>query len=169
MKHSSSRATGVLLMLAAFSACAFAGDGAKGSKVGYEVYTGYFESNKSGLKDDPVSFLAFHDAKAFDQVFGTAAVMGKKQKFLPKDAFDSKLVVAVIHRGNAPWRYDVERVTSAEGTLTLQYRARKENGRGATFASPLIVAVDKRDYSSVVFIENGKKTGTTKIGSREDR
>ncbi len=140
---------------------------AQGSKVGHDVYPSYFESNKSGLKGD-VSFLTFSDAKSFDQVFGPAAVMRKKSKFLPKDAFGSKLVVAVIHRGNKVWHYDVEKVTADKGTLYVQYRAKPEGGGGATFASPLIVAVDKGNYSSVVFIENGKKVGTTKMGGRED-
>ena len=154
-----------VLALAATTKSAMADDKtqAKGTKVGYDVYNSYFESNKSGLKGD-VSFLAFSDTKAFDQVFGPAAVMRKKPKFLPKDAFQSKVVVAVIHRGNKVWHYDVEKVTAENGTLYLQYRAKAQGGGGATFASPLIVAADKGNYSSVVFIENGKQVGTAKVG-----
>ena len=74
-------------------------DEAKGDKVEFHVFDGYFESNKSGLKGD-ASFLALTDDAAFDKVFGKAVVMGKKQNFLPKDAFETKLVFATIKRGD---------------------------------------------------------------------
>jgi hypothetical protein len=138
-------------------------DEAKGDKVDYLVYDGYFESNKSGLKGD-TSFLAFADDAAFDKIFGKAVVMGKKQNFLPKDAFETKLVFATIKRGDKVWEYKVEKVTADKDTLYVQYTAKSKDGGGATFASPLIVSVDKGKYASVVFIEDGKKAGTATIG-----
>ncbi|MBY0523074.1 MAG: hypothetical protein K2R98_06730 [Gemmataceae bacterium] len=142
---------------------AFAADEAKGARVESQVYSGYFESNKSGLKGD-ASFLAFTDVKAFDAIFGKAVVMGDKQKFLAKDAFEKSLVVAVIKRGDKPWEYKVGQVTADGDTLHVQYDAKaKGAGSDAKFASPLIVSVDKGKYTSVVFIENGKKVGTAKI------
>jgi len=136
---------------------------AKGDKIEYQVHTGYFESNKSGLKGD-TSFLAFTDAASFDKVFGTAVVMGKKYNFLPKDAFDTKVVFATIKRGNKVWEYKVEKVTAEKDTVYIQFIASAKDGGTATFASPLIVSVDKGKYTSVVFIEDGKKVGTAQIG-----
>jgi hypothetical protein len=143
-----------------------AADEAKGNKVEYQTHSPYFESNKSGLKGD-ASFLAFTDQKKFDETFGKAVVMGGKTNFLPKDAFDSKLVVATIKRGNSPYEYKVEKVTADEGTLYVQYESTAKGGGGTTtFATPLIIAVDKDKgkYTKVVFIENGKKAGEVEIG-----
>ena len=134
----------------------------KAKKVAFEVYTGYFESNKSGLKG-PQSFLVFTDAGAFNKTFGKAVVMGEKRKFLPEDAFDSKLVVATIKRGGDIWAYKVENVTAAQGKLFVRYKAFSREGGRARYVSPLIVAVDKGKYSEVVFMENGKKVGTAGI------
>jgi hypothetical protein len=137
---------------------------ATGEKLAYEVHSGYFESNKSGLKGEN-SYLAFTDAKAFDMVFGIGVVMGQKPKLLPKDAFDSYQVFAVIKRGKSIWEYKVEKVTEDAGTVYVQYTATAKDGGGsATFASPLILSVHKGKYSSVVFIENGKKAAKVPLG-----
>jgi hypothetical protein len=136
---------------------------AKGDKIDYEVHNGYFESNKSGLTGD-ASFVAFTDAKAFDAVFGKAVVMGKKYNFLPKDAFDKKMAAAVIHRGDAPWEYKVEKVTADGDTVYVQYEATAGKASTAKFASSLVVSFDKGKYARVEFIENGKKAGTAEVG-----
>jgi hypothetical protein len=151
----------VALSLAGVAEFGAAADEAKGKEVKFDVYTSYFEKNNSGLKGE-ASYLALTDQQAFDKVFGAAAVM-KKQGFLPKDAFDKKMVVAAIKRGNAVWTYKVQKVTADDGTLYVQYEASSKDGGSARFASPLIVAVDRGKYTSVVYIENGKKVGTAKI------
>ncbi len=160
------------MKLALFAAAALAAllaltaaraDAADGKDVDYDIHTGYFESNKSGLTGD-ASYLAFASQKAFDAVFGVARV-GDKQRFLPKDAFDTKLVIAVIKRGKSVYDYKVEKVTNDDGVLTIQYTATPQPGGGtATFATPLIVSVDKDKYSSVAFVEDGKKVAMAKFG-----
>ena len=136
---------------------------AKGKDVDYDIHGGYFESNKSGLTGDS-SYLAFADQKAFDAVFGVAKVLGDKPRFLPKDAFDSKVVVAVIKRGKAIYDYKIEKVTNDDGVLTVQYTAAPQESSGtATFASPLILSVNKGKYTAVAFIENGKKVADAKF------
>jgi hypothetical protein len=58
-------------------------------------------------------------------------------------------------------------VTADEGTQFVQYEATAKPGGGtATFATPLIIAVDKDKgkYTKVVFLENGKKAGEAEIG-----
>jgi hypothetical protein len=138
-------------------------DQAKGKKVEFTVHDGYFQSNKAGLKG-PASYLAFTEQAAFDKIFGKAVVMGKKWNFLPQGAFASKVAVPVIKRGNAIWTYKVDQVTADKDTLYVQYEAKSRDGGGASFASPLIISVDKGKYATVVFIENGKKVGTATIG-----
>jgi hypothetical protein len=140
-------------------------DGAKNAKVEFDVHTGHFEKNSSGLKGD-ASYLAMTEKAGFDAVFGSAAVMGKKFNWVPKDAFEKKLVVAVIKRGDTQVDYKVEQVTTGDGTLYVQYTATAKGNAGGTakFASPLIVSVDKGKYTTVEFIENGKKAGAATVG-----
>jgi hypothetical protein len=137
-------------------------DTAKGKEVKLDVHNGHFQKNDAGLKGDS-SYLVFTDREAFDKVFGVGRVIGK-QNFVPKDAFDKQMVVAVIKRGNAVTEYKVEKVTADEGTLYVQYTAKMGTPGSATFASPLIVSVDKDKYTAVVFIENGKKAEKVKVG-----
>jgi hypothetical protein len=137
-------------------------DTAKGKEVKFDVHHGHFEKNNAGLKGDS-SYLVFTDREAFDKIFGAAAIM-RKQNFVPKDAFDKKMVVAVIKRGKAVTEYKVEKVTADDGTLYVQYTAKMGTPGSATFASPLIVSMDKDKYKSVVFIENGKKAEKVKVG-----
>ena len=134
---------------------------AKGKKVEFDVHNGHFEKNNSGLKGGS-SYLVFNDRDAFDKVFGIARVM-RKQNMVPKDAFDKKMVVAVIKRGNTVTEYKVEKVTANDDTLYVQYTAKMGPAGTAAFASPLIVSVDRDKYKSVVFIENGKKAEMVKI------
>jgi hypothetical protein len=160
MRLALSLATAGLALLAAAPARADDKVEAKGKDVDYKGYSGYFEKNDSGLKGD-ASFLAVTDQKSFDATFGAGFTMGKKPDILPKDSFDSKVAVATIKRGKAITEYKVEKVTNDDGTLCVQYTTTEKGGGGtAMFASPLVVAVDKGKYTSVVFIENGKKAGT---------
>lgn len=136
---------------------------AKGDKVGYKVYNSYFVSNKADLKGES-SYLTFTDQTGLDRVLRPAPPnIGQKRAYLPKDVFDSKMVVAVIKRGNKIWQYKVEKVTADSGTLYVQYTTTSKDGGTATFASPLILTVDRGKFTSVVFIENGEKAGTAKI------
>jgi hypothetical protein len=137
---------------------------AKGDKVEYDRHDGHFVKNNFEPKNNE-AFLAIGDQKAFDAAFGVAAVGGKKFNWVPKDAFDKKLVVAVFKRGNAVTEFKVDKVTADGDTLYVQYGAEaKGSGGTATFASPLILTVDKGKIKNVVFIENGKKVGTAEVG-----
>ncbi len=131
------------------------------SGIGWRVYNSYFESNQSGLKGRN-SYLAFTRQKTFDQIFGAAAV-GGNNSFLPDDAFQSGLVVAIIKRGNAFWNYKVEQIYLDKNTLRVRYTATVGSEGGASFASPLIIAVNAKNFDSVVFIENDKKVGEAKV------
>ena len=110
-----------------------------------------------------VSFLAITDQAAFDKTFGVGFVMGKKPDVLPKDAFDKQMVLSVIKRGPVYTYSDVS-VTGADGVLYAQFASDTKGAGGtAKFASPLIVAVEKGKWKSVVFVEGGKKVGTVEL------
>jgi inhibitor of cysteine peptidase len=140
---------------------AFAKKGAPERKVDYQRYESYHENNNDGLKGK-TSYLAFTSQADFDKVFGPAATMGPNS-FLPDNSFGSKLVVAAIRRGGFLSKYDVTKVTARGRTLYVWYNLKDEPSSSATFRSPLILAVDKGDYSRVVFMQNGRRAGTASL------
>ncbi|QJW92766.1 hypothetical protein [Frigoriglobus tundricola] len=152
------------LGLSPLSFSARAADEAKGEKVEYTVYDGYFEKNNAGLKGD-ASFLALTDKDAFDKVFAARPPLmgGKKAVLLANDTFDKHLVAAVVKRGNAITTYKVEAVTLDGDTLNVRYKATTGPAGTATFASPLIVTAPKDKVKKVAFIENGKAAGTAEV------
>ncbi len=133
-------------------------------KVEYQVHSGYFVKNTVKLPGDEAHWVVA-DRKKFDELFGTAFVLGKKPNLVPKDAFDKgKLAVVTIRRGNTVTTYTVQKVTAKDGTLKVEYTAkRKGKGGSATFVSPLIITVPRKDIKVVEFIENGKKVDTVKV------
>ena len=136
---------------------------AKGEKTDYKVYKSYFVSNKAGLKGES-SYLAFADQKSLDKIFRPAPPnIGQKREYLPRNVFESQIVVAVVKQGNKMWEYKIEKVTVDKDTLYVQYTTTSKDTPTATFASPLIVAVDKGKIASVVFVEDGAQAGTAKI------
>jgi hypothetical protein len=164
---------------------------AKGKKVEYEVHSGYLMRLKAYLDARAADksklglsyFMAFTDQDSFDKVFGKSdggkvnlnefipngEAKGVKPKFLPKDAFDKKLVVAASHHGQRIWKYKVAKVTADGDTLYVQYQADSTVGYPNGYACPLIVSVGKGKYASVVFIENGKEFGTATIGTEKEK
>ena len=164
---------------------------AKGDKVEYDVHNGYLErmdyylafrtADKTGLGVN--WYAAFPDQDAFDKAFavdeGKKIDLNKvmpnpqekgKKNPLPKDVFDKKLVVATAMHGSQGATYKVEKVTTDGDTLYVQYKSSSTfAGNNAVFASPLIVSVDKGKYTSVVFIENGLKSGTADIPKEKDK
>jgi hypothetical protein len=168
-----------------------AADKAKGDRVEYEVYNGYLEAadfcranrlaDKTGLALS--SYSAFVDQNSFDMAFGkddgqnvdlnkflpNGEGPGKKKQF-PKDVFDKKMVVVAAFHGSSVSAYKVEKVASDGDTLYVQYKSMSQfAGNNAVYSSPLIVAVDKGKYTSVVFIENGQKAGTADVPKEKDK
>ncbi len=222
--------------------------------IEYKVCNGYAESRDSALKGD-ASFLALTSKTEFSRIFGPVLTPRGAPDAVAKDAFDTRLFVAVIKRGDVIWDYKIEKVTANGDTLTVYYNttthkagpvargetrrvkvgdtelsevratARKsDTGRAATtekvaaatekaaprparkdtvkdddspkttgravrttekpngtekaysitertgsgsasFDSPLIVSVPKDKYLTVIFIENGRKVGTARVGN----
>jgi outer membrane protein assembly factor BamB len=137
---------------------------AKGEKVVYTSHDGHFVKNTYELKGDS-GYVAVADKDEFDKIFGVAAVGGKKFNWVPKDAFDKKIVVAAMKKGAALAEFKIEKVTADGDTLYVQYTAdTKGSATGtATYVSPMIIAVDKAKIKTVIFIENGKKAATVDL------
>jgi len=146
---------------------AAADDADRNEEVKFDVYSGYFEKNNSGLKGEQ-SFVAILGRKSFDSIFGVARVIGKKPELVPEGAFKDRLVIATMKRGGESWTYEVDKVTlDDKGTLTLRYQASSKDGGGAKFASPLILSVPKGDYKRILFVENGKEVGKAELDAKK--
>ena len=50
-------------------------------------------------------------------------------------------------------------MTAKNGELYVWYKVKDQESSSATFASPLILAVDKNNYSQIIFMEDGKRAG----------
>ena len=123
--------------------------------IPYDTHTGYFVSNK--FEPNAVaSFVVLRNQQAFDKVFGAGFVMNDKSHRLPADAFDTKIVVSAIKRGNAVVEFKVSDLTLNAGVLTVRYTTTSTKQDAAEFACPLIVSVPKGDYIAVEFVEDGK-------------
>lgn len=154
--------------LVCFSLCAVlaaAVDAAEGKKVDFDIHSGHFEMNNAGLKGAS-SYLVLTDRGSFDKVFGVGATMSK-QNFVAKNAFEKKMVVAVIKRGSAVTDYKVSKVTAEGDKLIVRYSTKTGPAQPATFASPLIVSVAKGDYKLIEYIENGKTVETIEVGKKQ--
>lgn len=133
-------------------------------KVASQSYDSYFERNDSGLTGD-TSYLVFTSQEQFDKIFHPAAT-GGQNNFLPDNAFQTKMVVATIARGNFVRTYDSPRVTSKNGKLYVWYKVTDRKQESATYASPLILAVNKGRYSQVIFMQDGKRVGSASLLTR---
>ena len=135
-------------------------------KLPFDTYSGYFVSNRFE-PDAAESFLVITDQKQFDKVFGVAMVMGDKSHRLPKDAFKSNMVLAVVKRGNAVWEFKVEGVTVNDGVVRLRYMTTSKESESATFACPLTVSIPKGQYKAVEFIENKRPVKEIGLGESD--
>ncbi|HVL12940.1 MAG TPA: hypothetical protein VM529_10270, partial [Gemmata sp.] len=150
--------------LALLATSARAADEAKGEKVEFAVYPGYFEKNTAGLKGD-ASYLVLTNKDSFAKVFALRPPLmkGNKAVPLPEKAFEKQIVAAVVRRGNAITTYAVESVTADGDTITIRYKAETGPAGTATFASPLVVAADRGKAKKVAFVENGKTVTTVDV------
>lgn len=123
--------------------------------VAYDVHNGYFVSNQFE-PDAATSFVVIKDQASFDKVFGTGMVMGDKSNRLVPGAFKNEMVVAAIHRGKAMVTYEVQSVALEGKTLVVSYKAEVKASDSASFSCPLILSIEKKEFTGVRFVENGK-------------
>jgi inhibitor of cysteine peptidase len=151
----------VLLITLVFVVLGFGQKGGAERELQFERYDSYFEKNNSGLKGR-TSYLVITSQPKFDEVFGPAATMGHNT-FLPEKTFDTKLVIATITRGRFLRTYDLTKVTVKNGRIYVWYKIKDSAEGSASFRSPLILAVDKNNYSQIIFKENGKTVGKVSV------
>jgi hypothetical protein len=132
-------------------------------KLEFEMHNGYFVSNRSDIKD-PETYLVITTPEQFTKCFGSGAVMGKRNNLLPAGAFDSKVVLVTVKKGNQIWTYKVDKVVVKDGVVNIQYEAAPGAAGTAMYASPMIVSVPKGAYKTVVFVENGKEVKKVEVG-----
>ena len=135
------------------------------AKLAFDTYSGYFVSNQFE-PNAAESFVVITDQDQFDKVFGVAMVMGDKSRRLPKDAFTSSIVLAVVKNGKMVWKFHVERITVQSGVVQFHYGSKAKKTTTATFACPLIVSIPKGQYTAVEFIENKKPVKKIEVGGR---
>jgi hypothetical protein len=126
-----------------------------GAPVAFDIHNAYFVS-KMFEPNEAASFVVIHDQKTFDAAFGVPMMEGASSRPLPKDALETRMVVAVVKRGKAFWGYTVQAVAVEAGVLTLQYATTYTRSDSAEHSSPLIISVAKGAYTAVEFVEDGK-------------
>lgn len=141
-------------------------------KVAFQSFAeaNYFERNDSNLKGNS-SYLVFANAETFERIFSPAATSGDNL-FMPDNVFDSKLVIAMIKRGESIYKYDLKKVTAKNKKLYVWYDAAPKNPAAVektrddgsySYATSCFLTVDKSSYTDVIFMENGKKAGSVSI------
>ncbi len=104
-------------------------------KVEYKVHANYFENRENGLHGS-TSYLAITERESFDRTFGVGLVRGQMTQVLPRDAFETRFVAAVIKRGTSIWEYKVEKLTADGDTLAVRYQATEHTGGVAETGRP---------------------------------
>lgn len=155
------------LLLAVAAHMAQSGFAADQTGVSFDVYGGYFVSNKFE-PDAAESYLIIASQEQFDAIFGAAFVMRDKSHRLPPDIFKANIVVAVVKRGSAMCEYKVESVSVKDGAVELKYSTTSRKSDTATFACPLIVSIPRGQYAAVQFIEDGKPVKKLEAGKGAD-
>lgn len=121
----------------------------KAKQVDYTEAHGYFVRN-----DAPSQPSCYYDSKeAFDNVFGSVAVMGKNGMPTRID-FARQSVIAVIGREtNRPTKYIPVSLMLQAGTLYLKYNVEEAAPTTSTMVPLLLLVVDKAYASPNVKLE----------------
>ncbi len=133
--------------------------------VAFCVHNGYFVSNKFE-PDAATSFMVITDQTAFDAAFkATPPLLGQQPKpqLLPPNSFETKIVVAAVHRGKGEWTYKGHSVQLEGHTLVVRYGVLPRERTFET-ACPMIISVSKGDYTAVRFVENTREVKTLDLG-----
>ena len=156
----------IALLFCTIGWCGQEASAAQLAKLAVDAYSGYLVSTAFESRDVE-SFLSITDQPYFDHVFRTAIAAREKSHLLPKDAFKSLTILAVVKLGNSAWKYKVDGASVTDGVVKLRYRStlgrtgssgsnRPPIGNVAIPRSALIVSIPKSSYKAIQFIENGK-------------
>ena len=123
------------------AASAFA-DGS--ATIPFETFNSYFVLNTIKPEKGKTSkFGVCTTMEQFESLFHPAAVMFRKQKFVPQDYFNDHAILYWIEWGNTPWQYTVQSVEQSDSGLVVKYTRQGEPSDTAYFAPILLVGVKK--------------------------
>jgi hypothetical protein len=149
---------GLLIVVLWSIASSVADDKTDGDKVSHEIYQRpYFEKNNSGLKGDR-SHLVLKSNDDLDRYFGVGFVMNNNGKTVPKNSFETNIVIAMITRGKTTFEYKINSITRKEGVVTVTYATIAQGKEGsAQFASPILISIPKEKITKIIFQEKDQK------------
>ncbi len=125
----------------AMAASAFA-DGS--ATIPFETFKPYFVLNTiKPEKGKDCKFGVCTTMEQFESLFHPAAVMFRKQKFVPQDYFNDHVILYWVEWGNTPWEYTVQSVEQSDSGLVVKYTRQGEPSETAYFAPILLVGVKK--------------------------
>lgn len=124
--------------------------------VPFATFNNYFVKNSFQV-DTAESFLQINDYKSFSAIFGSATTMNEKTWIQPDD-FKNKMVLAVLKDfHNNMYNLQILQVKLEDGDLRVDYEfLLKEEDLTYTSTGSSIVQIEKLNYKSVKFYENGK-------------
>ena len=134
----------------------------KNQKLKFEIYSGYFVSNKFEPQETR-SFVVANNRKQFDQVFGVAFVLRDKSHRLEEDELKSKTVIAAIRRGKSLCDFKINSVINKDGVLEMHYAAKMQKESTASFACPLIISVPKENSKKSILLKMEKFSKRLKV------
>jgi len=127
--------------------------------IPFTTYYGYSVKSSFG-ENDSTYFLAFKDKESFDRVLFRIADHNPNEP-IPDNDFKTKIIIAVIKKGNRFWEMKVDKVTLKENVIYVKYSAKiVADNMSWTAVIPLIFSIPIIEYSSITFVENGVTVGS---------
>lgn len=102
----------------------------------------------------PRSYLVIRSWSGFQAVFGVGATMGGPKATIGPELFRSKMLLVAIERGPL-CTFVAAKVDRLARGIAFEYGLRCPAPSSASFAVPLIVAIERSD-APVSFVENGR-------------
>lgn len=102
----------------------------------------------------PRSYVVIRSWNEFGTVFGVGTTMGGPRATIGPDLFRAKMLLVAIERGPL-CAFSAAKVDQTAAGIALVYGLRCPAPSSASFAVPLIVAIDRSD-AAVSFVENGR-------------
>jgi hypothetical protein len=128
----------------------------KGTEVKYQRHGRPYFVRNTFEKNAAESFAVLKSLDEFNKVMGVGMVMRGPKPTVNAKTFDKQIALLVVKRGPMV-HYTVDAVRKEGKTLKVYYTVKTDPPGTATFFASLILTVPKGEYSSVVFLEDGKE------------
>ncbi|GAB4134417.1 MAG: hypothetical protein OHK0045_21230 [Raineya sp.] len=122
------------------------------NNIPYQAVKGYnFVGDDQNVSD---LFLVIECEKEWNKYF--KPLPGHYVKEITTIDWTKYVAIATVKSGNEAWALQAKRVELDEGELYFEYEATKtDTGLNWKNATPLIVLIPKKNYKSILYIENG--------------